>query len=135
MQSAMTEPERKTTSLAAPLRWAMFALAWVCVGLGIIGLVTPVMPGTVFLILAAWLFTRSSPRFERWLLAHPRLGPSVVAWRANGVVPRWAQLTATASMAGSFGLLVFIGLSVPVLAIIGAIFVGTCAYLLTRPTA
>lgn len=113
----------------------MFALAWVCVGLGIVGLVTPVMPGTVFLILAAWLFTRSSPRFERWLLTHPRLGPSVVAWRANGVVPRWAQLVATGSMAGSFVLLVVIGLSVPVLAITGAIFVGTSAYLLTRPTA
>jgi len=135
MHPCMTEPERKTSSLTAPLRWAMFVLAWVCVGLGIVGLVTPVMPGTVFLILAAWLFTRSSPRFERWLLTHPRLGPSVVAWRANGVVPRWAQLVATGSMAGSFVLLVVIGLSVPVLAIIGAIFVGTSAYLLTRPTA
>lgn len=135
MHGATTGPERKSSSLAAPLRWAMFALAWVCVGLGIVGLVTPVMPGTVFLILAAWLFTRSSPRFERWLLTHPRLGPSVVAWRANGVVPRWAQLVATGSMAGSFVLLVVIGLSVPVLAIIGAIFVGTSAYLLTRPTA
>lgn len=134
MHGATTGPERKSSSLAAPLRWAMFALAWVCVGLGIVGLVTPVMPGTVFLILAAWLFTRSSPRFERWLLTHPRLGPSVVAWRANGVVPRWAQLVATGSMAGSFVLLVVIGLSVPVLAIIGAIFVGTSAYLLTRPT-
>lgn len=131
----MTERERKLSSLAAPVRWAMFALAWVCVGLGIVGIVTPVMPGTVFLILAAWLFTRSSPRFERWLLTHPRLGPSVVAWRASGVVPRWAQFTAAASMAGSFALLVFIGLPIPVLAIIGAIFLSVSAYLLTRPTA
>lgn len=131
----MTEQERKTSSLAAPVRWAMFALAWLCVGLGIVGIVTPVMPGTVFLILAAWLFTRSSPRFERWLLTHPRLGPSVVAWRASGAVPRWAQLTASASMAGSFALLVVIGLPVPVLAIIGAIFLGVSGYLLTRPTA
>ena len=40
----------------------MFALAWVCVGLGIVGLVTPVMPGTVFLILAAWLMPTLAPR-------------------------------------------------------------------------
>ncbi len=135
MHSSMTEREPPSSSLAAPLRWALFALAWMCVGLGIVGLVTPVMPGTVFLILAAWLFTRSSPRFERWLLTHPRLGPSVVAWRASGAVPRWAQLTAAGSMAGSFALLVFIGLSVPVLGIIGTMFVGISAYLLTRPTA
>ncbi|MBS7554470.1 YbaN family protein [Ancylobacter dichloromethanicus] len=116
------------------MRWAMFALAWVCVGLGIVGIVTPVMPGTVFLILAAWLFTRSSPRFERWLLTHPRLGPSVVAWRASGAVPRWAQLVAAGSMAFSFAVLVVLGLSVPVLAIVAAVFVGVSAYLLTRPT-
>jgi uncharacterized membrane protein YbaN (DUF454 family) len=59
----------------------------------------------------------------------------VVAWRENGAIPRWAQLVATGSMAGSFVLLVFIGLSTPVLAIIGTIFVAVSAYMLTRPTA
>jgi len=113
----------------------MFALGWVCVALGIIGLVTPIMPGTVFLILAAWLFSRSSPRFEAWLLGHPRLGPNVVAWRENGAVPRWAQFVATGSMAFSFVILIVIGLSVPVLGIIAAIFIGVSGYLLTRPTA
>ncbi|MCK0208563.1 YbaN family protein [Starkeya koreensis] len=111
----------------------MFALGWVCVVLGIIGIVTPVMPGTVFLILAAWLFARSSPRFENWLLTHPRLGPSVVAWRANGTVPRWVPYVASGSMGGSFVLLVFVGLPVAVLAIIGAIFVAVSVYLFTRP--
>lgn len=130
----MTDGGSKFFTLTAPIRWAMFVLAWVCVALGIVGIVTPVMPGTVFLILAAWLFARSSPRFENWLLAHPRLGPSVIAWRENGAVPRWAQLVATGSMAGSFTLLLFIGLSVPLLTIIGAIFTGVAAYLLTRPT-
>lgn len=133
--AAMTERPSKLYSVTAPGRWLIFALAWVCVALGIVGIVTPVMPGTVFLILAAWLFARSSPRFENWLLTHPRLGPSVVAWRENGAIPRWAQLVATGSMAGSFVLLVFIGLSTPVLAVIGTIFVAVSAYMLTRPTA
>ena len=131
----MAEPRSKLYSLTAPGRWVMFALGWVCVVLGIIGLVTPVMPGTVFLILAAWLFSRSSPRFEAWLLGHPQLGPSVVAWRENGAVPRWAQFVATGSMAFSFVILIVIGLSVPILGLIAAIFVGVSAYLLTRPTA
>ena len=131
----MTERRPILSSLTAPARWVLFALAWVCVALGVVGIVTPVMPGTVFLILAAWLFARSSPRFENWLLTHPRLGPSVIAWRASGAVPRWAQLVATGSMACSFALLVFLGLPVPVLALIGAIFAGVSLYLLTRPVA
>lgn len=129
----MTERRPRLYSLTAPGRWVLFAFGWVCVVLGIIGIVTPVMPGTVFLILAAWLFARSSPRFENWLLTHPRLGPSVVAWRANGTVPRWVPYVASGSMACSLALLVFIGLPVAVLTIIGAIFVAVSAYLFTRP--
>ncbi|MCS0503768.1 YbaN family protein [Ancylobacter mangrovi] len=113
----------------------MFAAGWLCVGIGIAGIILPGLPGTVFLILAAWLFSRSSPRFEAWLLGHPRLGPSVVAWREKGAVPRWAQFVATGSMAASFGVLVLLGFSLPMLGLLGAIFVAVSAYLLTRPTA
>lgn len=116
-------------------RWVLFGFGWVCVALGVIGLVTPLMPGAVFLILAAWLFARSSPRFEAWLLTHPRLGPAVVAWRESGAVPRRVQWFATGSLAFSFGLLMALRVSLPVLAVVGAVFVGVSAYLLTRPAA
>lgn len=117
----------------APGRWLMFALGWVCVGLGIIGIFTPMMPGTVFLIIAAWLFSRSSPRFEAWLLGHPRLGPAVVAWRANGAIPRPAQYFSVASMVFSFGLLTLMGFSLPLLAATGVFFVAVAVFILTRP--
>lgn len=131
----MTQPRSKFAFATAPGRWLMFGLGWVCVSLGIIGILTPLMPGTVFLILAAWLFSRSSPRFEAWLLAHPKLGPAVLKWRENGVIPRWVQLFATASMTVSFGLMVYI--KVPLVGLIpaGTVMLACAIYLLTRPVA
>ncbi len=89
-------------------RWPrplLFALGWIFTALGVAGLILPLMPGTVFLILAAWCFSRSSPRFEAWLVGHPRLGPHVLRWRETGAVARRAKYLACGSMALSFALL------------------------------
>ncbi len=64
------------------MRIMYFGLGWVMVALGVIGLVMPLMPGTVFLIIAAACFARSSPRLEAWLLDHPKFGKSLRDWRA-----------------------------------------------------
>jgi uncharacterized membrane protein YbaN (DUF454 family) len=65
-------------------------LGGLMVALGFIGAFVPVMPTTIFLILASWCFARSSPRLEAWLLAHPHFGPTLSAWNATGAVPRAA---------------------------------------------
>ena len=52
----MTDTRERPLSAVAPGRWLLFALGWVCVGLCIIGICTPMMPGTVFLIIAAVVF-------------------------------------------------------------------------------
>lgn len=61
-------------------RKLLLASGMVALGLGLAGLALPVLPTTPFLLLAAWLFARSSPeRYER-LLGHERLGPHVRDW-------------------------------------------------------
>lgn len=123
------EPAPAPAAGPARLLWLGAGLA--LTGVGIVGLVLPVMPGTVFLILAAACFTRGSPRLEAWLLAHPRLGPSVVAWRRDGVIPPKAKVLALGGMAFSVAL-VSVSNAPPIalwstLAFVaaGALYVGT----------
>jgi uncharacterized membrane protein YbaN (DUF454 family) len=70
------------------LRPLWFSLGWVCVALGFIGAVLPVMPSTVFFVMAAACFARSSPRFERWILELPGVGQLVKDYRSGMGMPR-----------------------------------------------
>ncbi|MET0314331.1 MAG: YbaN family protein [Hansschlegelia sp.] len=117
-----------------PQRWLWLCAGIVCVGLGIVGLILPVMPGTVFLILAAACFARGSPRLEAWLLNHPQLGPSVVAWRRDGAIPPRAKLMAFAGMTLSL-VIVFVSGAPPIAIVSSALLIGAgAAYVATRPS-
>ena len=61
----------------------MVGAGWLCVVLGVVGIFLPLLPTTPFLLLAAWLFARSSERFHEWLVTHSTLGPILSAWQ-NG---------------------------------------------------
>ena len=75
-----------------------FAIGWVAVAIGSIGIVVPGLPTTVFFLVAAWCFARSSPRFERWVLELPKVGPLVRDYRAGLGMPRRAKVWAIAVM-------------------------------------
>lgn len=61
----------------------------VCVGLGALGVVVPGLPTTPFVLLASWLFYRSSPRLQQWLLAS-WLGKYIRSYHRRGGMT-WAQ--------------------------------------------
>lgn len=83
---------------SGPARWLWFAAGWVCVAFGGVGVVVPGWPTTVFFILAASAFARSSPRFERWVLDLPTIGPLVRDYRAGLGMPRRAKAWAVGTM-------------------------------------
>lgn len=58
-----------------------------CVVLGVIGIFTPLLPTTPFILLAAACYARASTRFYRWLLANRTFGPMIVEWRRHRSIP------------------------------------------------
>jgi uncharacterized membrane protein YbaN (DUF454 family) len=117
----------------SPARPLLFVLGWLFLAVGVVGVVLPLVPGTLFLILAAACFTRSSPRFEAWLLHHPTLGPPVRQWRATGSIPRRVKIFAVASLALSWGLVLWAEPPTFVPPLTLAIFCAVAAYIVTRP--
>jgi uncharacterized membrane protein YbaN (DUF454 family) len=116
-------------------RWLYLALGIVFTGLGIVGAFLPLLPTTVFLILAAGCFARSSPRLEAWILGHPRFGPLVSNWRAHGVIPPRAKALACGGMAVGFAGFWFGAHPRLWLTLLVAAILGACAaFVLSRPS-
>ncbi|MBN1302103.1 MAG: YbaN family protein [Melioribacteraceae bacterium] len=68
-----------TTS--SSLKATLIFIGWVNVVLGIIGAFLPLMPTTVFLLIAAACFARSSEKFYVWLLTNKYLGKFILNYR------------------------------------------------------
>lgn len=139
-QTLSPDPTERPPFAAAMFRQLVvqrmiFAVGVVCLVLGAIGMVVPMMPATVFLIGAAWCFARTSPRFEAWLLANRYLGPSVVRWQQTGAIPLVVKAFSLMSFAGSFGAAWYVGTPVPVLWALGVFFAALAAFIVTRPSA
>ncbi|HEU5150339.1 MAG TPA: YbaN family protein [Iamia sp.] len=121
-------------SRAARAVWV--AVGCVSVGLGTIGIVVPGLPTTGFFVLAAWAFSKSSPRLERWVLDRPGVGPLVRDYRDGLGMPRRAKVAAITMLVVSCGLSAGLGVDrlVVRLAILAAGAVGIAWILWRVPT-
>lgn len=115
-------------------RFAYLVLGLICVGLGVIGAFLPVMPTTVFMLIAVWAFSKSSARLEAWLVNHPRFGPRIRDWREHGVIPLRIKLIAWGSMAASLTFMIVTGASWIALTGASSVMLIGAIYIATRPS-
>ena len=78
-----------------------FTLGLTSLALGMIGAFLPLLPTVPFILLAAFCFARSSPGFERRMIAHKHFGPHIMDWRDSRAISRSGKRAAWVAFAFS----------------------------------
>lgn len=116
-------------------RLLFIIIGLICLGFGIIGYVIPGMPGTIWLIIAAALFVRSSDRLYKFVVNNRFFGRQVRGFLETGEIPLKAKILSLSSMWLFSIISIFLTpynwmfkASILLLSIIGTI------YIISRPT-
>jgi hypothetical protein len=99
---SVEQPALPPVGRVARAVWLVAGL--LAVAVGSVGIVVPGLPTTICFIVAAWCFSRSSERLERWVLDLPRIGPMVRDHRAGLGMPRRAKVIAVSMIVVAVGL-------------------------------
>ena len=83
------------------------ALAFVCMGLGVIGIVLPVLPTTPLFIAAACLFAKGSKRFHVWFLNTKLYKKYIESAVKNGTMEKHAKRKMMFTLGLVFGMGIF----------------------------
>jgi len=135
----MTDVQTTTSETLASSRIARFGLAafgLINVCLGVIGAVVPVMPSTIFFLIALWAFSKSSKRLHDWLFYHRLFGRLLRDWHQHRVIPLKIKIFAVTVMALVLAYITVAIADGPALPVALAIVLsGVTGYILSRPSA
>ncbi|MFN8577107.1 MAG: YbaN family protein [Candidatus Sericytochromatia bacterium] len=80
------------------LRIGLIILGTIFLILGIIGLILPVMPGTIFIILATACYIRSSEKLYLWIINNKWFGKYARLYLKEKAMPLKAKIIASVSL-------------------------------------
>ncbi|KXK06568.1 MAG: Inner membrane protein YbaN [Acidobacteria bacterium OLB17] len=110
-------------------------LGTVCVGLGVLGMFLPLMPTTVFLLLAAYCYSKSSDRFHTWLLTNRWLGKYITTYKSGQGITVRQKCTTLLTLWASISISIwFVGGKFWVTLILLAVAIGVTIHILWLKT-
>lgn len=116
------------------MRVLWIAAGFASLGFGLAGTVLPLLPTTPFVLLSAFCFARSSPRFHAWLTTHPTFGPMLHHWHEHRAISRRAKIAATMFMVAAVGLSVLFEVRPVIIAVQLVVMVPVLTFIWTRNT-
>ena len=76
------------------------ALGFICLGCAYIGVILPGIPWSIFVVMAAYCFAKSSERMHNWIYNHRLFGPFLTNWTTKRIFPyklKWVMLITMAT--------------------------------------
>ena len=117
------------------VRWTLLIGGFVLLGIGVLGMFLPLLPTTVFFLLAAWCFARSSERFHYWLHNNRFFGKYLANYRSKGGMTRGSKIFSIVFLLAGISLSVlFLTENLYIRILLAAIAVGVTWHLLTIKT-
>jgi len=101
-------------------------LGFASLGMAYVGLVTPGIPYSCFVVFAAYCFAKGSPKMHAWLYNHKIFGPFLTNWNEKRVFPHKMKFFMLAMMSSSLIIMFFTGVK-PIGILSTAIFMACVA--------
>jgi hypothetical protein len=115
------------------LAWAWTGAGYAFFAIGLVGTLLPVLPTTIFWIIAAACFAKGCPAMARRIYAWPGIGPAVEAFLSHGVIARRGKVAALIGMAVGGGIVALTPLPLAATLITLAVIALAGLYVATRP--
>lgn len=87
-------------------------LGFLSLGMAYVGVVTPGLPYSPFVVFAAYCFAKGSPKMHAWIMNHKTFGPFIANWNQKRVFPLKLKFFMLASMSVSLLLMAISGVPI-----------------------
>jgi uncharacterized protein len=121
-------------SLKPIVRWTLLFAGTVFVGIGILGIFLPLLPTTVFLLMAAWCYARSSKKFYDWLHHNKFFGKYLKNYREGKGITVASKIFIIAVLWGGILYSIFATQSIAIQLLLLTIAIGVTIHIVVIPT-
>jgi len=101
-------------------------LGFLSLGMAYIGIITPGVPYSIFVVFAAYCFSKGSERMHRWIYNHKIFGPFLTNWNERRVFPQKMRYLMLGMMTLSLCIMFFTGVK-PIGILSTAVFMALVA--------
>ena len=101
-------------------------LGFFSLGMAYVGVITPGIPYSIFVVFAAYCFAKGSPKMHAWLYNHKLFGPFLTNWNTKRVFPTKMKFFMLAMMSTSLLIMWFTGVK-PIGILSTAVFMALVA--------